>query len=56
MVTSIDFPVFVNGSLTTRTWTLAYDAPYASYSHSCAVGAVSVNLQRLKEIRFPSRT
>ena len=54
MVTSIDFPVFVNGSLTTRTWTLAYDAPYASYPHSCAVGAVNVNLQRLKEIRFPS--
>jgi len=54
MVTSIDFPVFVNGSLTTRTWTLAYDAPYANYPHSCAVGAVHVNLQRLKEIRFPS--
>ena len=53
MVTAIDFPVFVNGSLTTRTWTLAYDAPYASYPHSCAVGAVNVNLQRLKEIRFP---
>ena len=53
MVLSATFPVFANGALTTRTWTLVYDAPYAGYAHSCATGTVPVNLQRLKELKLP---
>ncbi len=54
MVLSATFPVFANGALTTRTWTLAYDAPYTGYVHSCGTGTVPANLQRLKELRLPS--
>ena len=54
MVVSVDFPVFVNGVLATRTWTLAYDVPFPGYLRSCALGTVAVNLQRLKEVRLPS--
>ena len=53
MVLSATFPVFANGGLTTRTWTLVYDAPYGGYAHSCATGTVPVNLQRLKELKLP---
>ncbi len=54
MVLSATFPVFANGTLTTRTWTLGYDTPYDGYAHSCGTGLVSVSLQRLKELRLPS--
>ncbi len=55
MVLSVDFPVFKDGSLTTRTWSFVYDTPYGNYAHPCdAGGGVFVNLQRLKELRLPS--
>jgi RHS repeat-associated protein len=54
MIVSVDFPVFAGGALATRSWTFLYDASYP-YAHSCGGGgAVTVNLQRLKEIRFPA--
>ena len=54
MVLSADFPVVVNGALTTRAWSFVYDTPYGGYSHGCSDGAIAVHLQRLKELRLPS--
>ncbi|MFY9551657.1 MAG: RHS repeat-associated core domain-containing protein [Thermoanaerobaculia bacterium] len=54
MITSFDFPVFASGAPAVRTWTLVYDPPYAAYTHFCGpTASLSVNLQRLKELRLP---
>ncbi len=55
MILSFDFPVFAAGAAGMRTWSLAYDTPYASYLRPCGPGtSLPVNLQRIKELRLPS--
>ena len=55
VITSVDFPVLVDGSPATKTWTLAYEGAFVSLNHGCGTGGtVPVNVPRLKSLALPA--
>ena len=55
MITSLDFPEFVDGAAATRTWTLGYEGAFATLGHGCGTsGNVPVNVLRLKSVTLPT--
>jgi RHS repeat-associated protein len=59
MITSVDFPEFVDGVSVTKTWTLGYDTT-TTLSHGCGQDGggntmtVQPNVQRLKSLTLPA--
>ena len=60
MIGSVDFPEFVDGVSTVRTWTLGYESTAASLSRGCGRDAggnlmtVVANVPRLKSLTLPA--
>jgi len=60
MIGSVDFPEFVDGASTTKTWTLDYEATPAALGHSCGLDAsqhattIVANVPRLKSLTLPA--
>ncbi|MFY9551087.1 MAG: hypothetical protein WAU32_08055 [Thermoanaerobaculia bacterium] len=55
MITSVNFPEFVDGASATKTWTLVYNAAPLSYTRFCASpNNITVPLQTLQQVQLPS--
>jgi len=55
MITSVAFPVLVDGTPATKTWTLGYEPAFAILNHVCGGSNVlQVNVPRLKSLTLPA--